>query len=883
MVGAKPARKRSRLLVVVSVTSLIGFALSWLSAGFLAVASDTSALWVAESRGVLSLSQADGVAEFEVAANPDARAIAVDGQHKTLWVFSGQVLRSYDLSGALKSTTPLSPPEGNPAILTVDPQARRIWLAVQSQVYLLDDAGQLLKQFRLPQPVTDISLDRRKSRLWLAYKNTLLIYDQEGNQITQIGAQDLKVIRALDYDIKHNQIWVAADDTLRRYTPEGTVAFTAQNSWFNDIQFIAADQQGGLWAASARQLASLNVSGGVSFLVTPFAGASPDFVVDLIADPKNHSVWVASPQRLSHFGIDSQGLADFTPSLPDGKSRLVRQLALEVAPIAPQIQFTAPAGNSVLNNAKPTLQVSYAGEDIDLNSLRFATNATVIATTCSSHASAANCTPVRPLADGAYDITATIANSAGNISQPALTHVTIDTLAPTITVISPADGFLTNRNTLQITGSVSEPVSLTINGILVSVSANQYSFGPRTLVEGPNSFQFRATDLAGNVGAKAISIILDAVPPPAPTGGLIQTQSSQGQVTVTGKPGSVEGGSRVTVINTTTGDRITVTANADGSFSAALSGSPGDALQVYTNDVAGNQSAATSVDVASGGPFSGAIKFGAISPASGSTVDGDFVLVSVDLQAPPNTGVTINDVVAAATPGPAGLRYYAMVPIQVGQNSLTITAHSQDGRSVDRALSIASRGPWPYRITPIPGTGISPLQTELRVEDVRGLGVRQVQVDFNSDGTTDLVVPDAFTSITATYSGAGLRQARVTVFDGAGVGHVQTVPLLLLDPNQIDREVQAVWNGMNAALASGDKATALQFLSGDAAETYSPVFDALIPRMPAIISSYSLLQRSFITDTYVEYGINRTIDGVNRVFLIGFVTNEYGQWRVSSM
>jgi hypothetical protein len=53
--------------------------------------------------------------------------------------------------------------------------------------------------------------------------------------------------------------------------------------------------------------------------------------------------------------------------------------------------------------------------------------------------------------------------------------------------------------------------------------------------------------------------------------------------------------------------------------------------------------------------------------------------------------------------------------------------------------------------------------------------------------------------------------------------------------------------------------------------------------MAGIVASYSALKRSLVMGGYAEYGVNRLINGVNRVFLIGLVTNEFGQWQVESM
>ena len=88
---------------------------------------------------------------------------------------------------------------------------------------------------------------------------------------------------------------------------------------------------------------------------------------------------------------------------------------------------------------------------------------------------------------------------------------------------------------------------------------------------------------------------------------------------------------------------------------------------------------------------------------------------------------------------------------------------------------------------------------------------------------------------------------------------------------------------MNSALIAGDKARALSYLNVQAKTKYGPVFDALIPQMSNIVTSYSPLQRVDISENIGEYAVNRTIDGVDRIFFIYFLLDADGVWRLDSM
>jgi hypothetical protein len=846
------------------------FGLEALSSG------EPRALWVAQSQGVTKV--VDGAVALEVPSAADVQALAVDGKHKRVWAYAGKQLLSYDFGGQALSATPLDPPNGNPALLAVDARADRVWLALHGELQLFDGQGRALWQSRLPNPVAAITLDAKRSLLWVAHKNTLQVHDAAGELLATLRLPDERVVHALAYDARLDQVWVAADDTLQRFAPNGTQAFSMTLGLLAKPTAIAADQDGSLWITDSRQVARLNEAGGVDFAVAPSLDALGPFIVSLVADARDGSAWIATQRRVAHYDADGTLLGEF--ALDADPSRLIRQLALPAGPIAPQLEFAAPASGSALNTARPTFELRYSGEDVDLDSLALTADAASLAVSCATQAGIAMCTVLAPLADGSYDITATIADAAGNVSDPALLRIEIDTAAPVITVTSPADGALTNVASVGISGALSEPAALTVNGAAVAVADLRFAHAA-SLSEGRNDFLLRAVDAAGNAGARAVSVTLDTVPPPAPVIGSITARAASGQVTVTGSAGSVEGGSQVTLVNPRTGARVTVTASADGSFSATLAGESGDAIQVYATDGATNQGASASV-TATGGPFSGAISLGASTPANGVTVDGDRILVTVDLAAPPNTGVTVNDVVAVGVPVGSALRFHAEVPLVSGTNALVVKAHGQDGRVVTKTINVTSRGPFPYRVVADRSTGVAPLKPRLEVWDQSGRGIRQVQVDADANGSIDMVLNPG-DPIELTYSGVGMRQARVVVFDNALVAHEQRVTFVLLDLATVDRSIQAVWSAMNDALASGDKAAAMSYLSEQARETYEPVFDALMPRMAEIVASYSEPKRSLVMGTYVEYGVNRVVNGANLVFLVGFVANDVGLWQLDTM
>ena len=89
---------------------------------------------------------------------------------------------------------------------------------------------------------------------------------------------------------------------------------------------------------------------------------------------------------------------------------------------------------------------------------------------------------------------------------------------------------------------------------------------------------------------------IDTVPPaPVSPGTLTVGPVTNGQVTISGAPGSVEPGARVRLTNTRTGQAVLVAATTGGSFAATLMVQSGDVVSITSTDTAGNSSAPLSV------------------------------------------------------------------------------------------------------------------------------------------------------------------------------------------------------------------------------------------------------------------------------------------------
>ncbi|HJX10202.1 MAG TPA: hypothetical protein VJ733_06825, partial [Candidatus Binatia bacterium] len=134
-----------------------------------------------------------------------------------------------------------------------------------------------------------------------------------------------------------------------------------------------------------------------------------------------------------------------------------------------------------------------------------------------------------------------------------------------------------------------------------------------------------------------------------------------------------------------------------------------------------------------------------------------------------------------------------------------------------------------------------------------------------------------------TYANPGVYPARVKVIYGQNQSYEQTLAVIVQDAVQMDALFTNLWNGMNEALARGDVIGATQYLNETAKRKYQPVFDAFKTQFPQIIASYSPLRRVSISGDIGEYAINRTYQGRNRIYLIYFLKDADGVWRMDEM
>lgn len=468
---------------------------------------------------------------------------------------------------------------------------------------------------------------------------------------------------------------------------------------------------------------------------------------------------------------------------------------------------------------------------------------------------------------------------------------------PTLTLVRPPENALTNNPQLPFTlgygaqcNGESCPftneyfntyqLSTTLNGQAVGsqfvfdLKAGQVNFTPATrLPEGPNSFSAQVKDGFGHLSNTiSITFTVDTVAPRFVTLSPVDGSVFQSpQVTV---QGSVDD-PKATVVLENSAALGNVGPNPQGkNFAFPITLRPGLNTVVLTAlDPAGN--AANAILRLTFVPVSVTIE----TPANGASVAAASVLVTGTFQGPSNTGITVNGVIAVTD----GNRFYAQVPLQPGSNLLTATATSPDGASATQAITVTSTGIAPISVTASAAYGVAPFKVSFELGNTTGRAIKRIEADYNGDGTVDFTTTDPNAALEFTYTIPGLYTARFTVTDDQNTSYSVSTIVQAEDLVRLDQILRATWSDMTSALVRGDKAQAMQFLNVQAKEKYGPAFDVLLTSMSQILAGFSNLQTVTIDGNVGEYGINRMIDGVNRIFFIYLLRDTDGVWRVDSM
>lgn len=192
--------------------------------------------------------------------------------------------------------------------------------------------------------------------------------------------------------------------------------------------------------------------------------------------------------------------------------------------VPPVITITSPSSGAFITNNKPTIQFVVSdddsGVDPDTITIRIDNGQDITSGIIKSPSNKNyNCSyvPQTALGDGSHTVYINAKDHDGNSAVQKTVQFTVDTIAPTLNVTNPPEGLKTNNNKVTVSGTTndetSSPVTVMVNGEVVTVQAGGSFSKEVTLVEGENTITIIATDSAGKQTTVVRHVTLDTVAP----------------------------------------------------------------------------------------------------------------------------------------------------------------------------------------------------------------------------------------------------------------------------------------------------------------------------------------------------------------------------------
>lgn len=318
-----------------------------------------------------------------------------------------------------------------------------------------------------------------------------------------------------------------------------------------------------------------------------------------------------------------------TVSCEDGAGNIgtdsVTVTRIDVTP--PDVTITSPANGLITNASSVTLSFT-VDDDTDV--------------TCNyDDGDTVNLNP------GVNSITVVCTDEFGNVGFDSVSVIR-DNTPPSVTIVTPANGLITNATSTVLNYSVINDYG--------TVSCDIADGATVPLVEGENTIEVECTDQAGNVGSDSVTVTRDTIPPDltitAPTNGSTTTDPT------------------TTLSYTVTDATATVCAPDDGDAIPLNYGS--NTISVVCTDAAGNTTT-ESVTVSRISTVPPVVSI--TSPANGAII---------------NAGSTTVTYVAASDHGtvtctpPSG----GTVPLAIGINTITVNCVDSFGNTASASVTV---------------------------------------------------------------------------------------------------------------------------------------------------------------------------------------------------
>ncbi len=428
--------------------------------------------------------------------------------------------------------------------------------------------------------------------------------------------------------------------------------------------------------------------------VSPFALVNPPTTDVAPNTPIQTGIgWTFPPNQaqvvVSGLLFVSPGYAPF--ALAQGLTLSVRY---DTTPVT--IQDFAPAPGSTVRDPRASIVANVydtAVQMINIDSARLwvdGAEVTQVMRKLPTFASAVSCCynlltvaydPQTDMVDGPHSATLEVSDIAGNVAR-ATWSWTVDASGSKLTLTSPAGDGVVSRPALVVSGMAPGAVSVTVNGVAVTVDSVTGAFSTVViLTPGPNTIDVIATDAAGNTARVTRTIIFDTSGPT-----LLNVRSSE--PSKTNKDTTVISGTAGEAVSRLTVAGLAVPVRADGSFSIRMPLVEGvNTFDVVASDLAGNRNTVSVVvtrDTVAPAFTVAPITPSIITDLSRTTVN---VTGTVNLVTSPDVSlVTVNGIAVAVDPVTGAFR--RQFSLSLGSNVFVVEAQDDVGNRRTATTSV---------------------------------------------------------------------------------------------------------------------------------------------------------------------------------------------------
>ncbi|HYC93700.1 MAG TPA: hypothetical protein VEO54_31130, partial [Thermoanaerobaculia bacterium] len=460
-------------------------------------------MWFGDKAGLHRIDTATNQIASSIDFEP-AVAIAANAADGSLWALSQSRLAHLSEQGSLHfqaALRDLGSGLGAPRLLVLNPNDGSVWAGFENRILHFDAAG--VVRHTLAVRALDAAVAQDGS-VWLLTQSTLQQHDASGALLRSVALPNSQRLKHLALDDAGGVVWAAGEKELVQASlsaPDQTLLAIAAPE---TLSGISADMQtGDLWALGQNGLFSYGRDGRprVSRDLRDFSIANPQ---TLVFDFSSQAAWVGHQGGLTRITVAGTVAATF-PGAPHVVTIAIGRTPLNIVPV---VSIVAPADGAVLNSATPKLRVDYDAlcgttpcgfpnsffSAYTLSALLNGTETGSLFVFDPATGGAAF-TPGTPLPEGLNTFSAQARDSFGRFSESVSSSFTVDTIAPTVTNVTPGSGAVVSQPTLVIAGSVDDAAATVTLGGATQGAAFSFTV---TLAEGSNSFTLVVRDAAGN-------------------------------------------------------------------------------------------------------------------------------------------------------------------------------------------------------------------------------------------------------------------------------------------------------------------------------------------------------------------------------------------------